>query len=301
MQPKLRAPRTEIQEQTLIKLIPHHPHHDRLYTIKPTGMIMSASYTTVSGYYPPHVSHHSTSRSTSGKRNIPEPAPHSCSQPPQPALLIRVSATTLTTHTPRTSTYTIEIRIRRPPTLLRPAQHLRPVPHQPANENDAPVRANVIVLGVDVGLCLPFVSVNPTTITKKRRTGRAGSRINPRPKHARRLGILEVEPLLEDAAQVAIRLAARLDVAVRPVAHLAGPLRAVEAREEGAAAFGFPVGWCQSGAVVVRGDAQERLGLGSLTGCCGISGREQRTGGRRWRRDRCARLRPSCRGAASCL
>lgn len=46
---------------------------------------MSASYTTVSGYYPPHVSHHIISSSTSGKKHIPEPAPHSCSQPPQPA------------------------------------------------------------------------------------------------------------------------------------------------------------------------------------------------------------------------
>lgn len=46
---------------------------------------------------------------------------------------------------------------------------------------------------------------------------------------------------------MAVGLAARLDVAVGPVAHLAGSLRAVEAGEEGAAAFGFPVRgeWCQ--------------------------------------------------------
>jgi hypothetical protein len=76
----------------------------------------------------------------------------------------------------------------------------------------------------------------------KRLTGRAGRRINSRSKHARRLGILEVESLLEDAAQVTVGLAARLNVAVGPVANLAGSLCAVEPREEGSAAFGFSVG-----------------------------------------------------------
>jgi len=93
--------------------------------------------------------------------------------------------------------------------------------------------------------------IQPRTNTSEERlTGRTRRRVNPRPKHARRLGVLEVEPLLEDAAQVTVGLAARLNVAVGPFANLAGSLRAVEPREKGSATFSFPIrgrGSCQSG------------------------------------------------------